>query len=362
MGRDLPPPPRTDAMLPAIAPLLDHLRRLTPSTHDDVSDAALLRRYSLRHDEAAFADLVARHGLLVLRVCRRALDNPQDTEDAFQATFLALARGAITIRRPDGLAAWLHGVARRVSLKARRDHTRRLPRTAGQRRADAPPLDPRDPRPGPLDELSARELLAAVDEEVERLPEVYRLPVLLCCLEGLSQEEVAARLVWTPGSVRGRLERGRRMLHDRLARRGLTLSAALMALEVSRGKAAVVARTLAAKAARAGCSSASSSVPVRVRLLAEVGGRGMTSAKWKAGLGVLLMGLVTTGVVTLAAQGAGSGPVQPPEAAKQAVEKEGPPRADALPAEALARLGTVRFRWRAGQAGRRQPFPARARM
>src|SRR5206468_2437496 len=88
--------------------------------------------------------------------------------------------------------------------------------------------------------------------------------------------------------------------------------------------------------------------PVRVRVLAEVGGKGMTSAKWKAGLGILLMGLVTTGAVTLAAQGAGSGPVQPPAAAKQAVEKEGPPRADAqgdaLPAEALARLGTVRFR------------------
>src|SRR5207245_6694669 len=157
------------------------------------------------------------------------------------------------------------GVARRVSLKAIRDRDR----SRGRRRGQQSP-DPLDPRPGPLDELSARELLAAVDEEVERLPEVYRLPVLLCCLEGLSQEEVAARLGWTPGSVKGRLERGRRMLHDRLARRGLTLSAVLTALEASRGKAALVARTLAAKAARAACTSASSSVPVRVRLLAEV--------------------------------------------------------------------------------------------
>jgi len=88
--------------------------------------------------------------------------------------------------------------------------------------------------------------------------------------------------------------------------------------------------------------------PVRVRVLAEIGRKAMTSAKWKAGLGALLMGLVTTGAVTLASPGAGSGPVRPPEAAKQAVEKEGPPRADThgdpLPAESLARLGTVRFR------------------
>src|SRR5206468_9870457 len=104
-------------------------------------------------------------------------------------------------------------------------------------------------------------LLAAVDEEVERLPEVYRLPVLLCCLEGLTQEEVAARLAWTPGSVRGRLERGRRRLHDRLTRRGLTLAAALTEVEVSRGKAAVVTRSLAASAVRA--ARAADIVPAR---------------------------------------------------------------------------------------------------
>src|SRR5262245_1848998 len=119
-----PPPPRTAFMSLTITHLLDHLRRLTPSTRTEVSDAALLRRYCNLHDETAFAELVARHGPLVLRVCRRALDNPQDIEDAFQATFLILARTAGTIRRPDGLAAWLYGVARRVSLKACRDRNR----------------------------------------------------------------------------------------------------------------------------------------------------------------------------------------------------------------------------------------------
>jgi RNA polymerase sigma factor (sigma-70 family) len=326
----------------AIAHLIDHLRRQTPAARPDLSDAVLLRRFSSRHDEAAFADLVARHGSLVLRVCRHALDNSQDIEDAFQATFLTLARGAGTIRRPESLAAWLHGVARRVSLKTRRDGHR-----SGRRTARPLPLDPPDPRPGPLEELSARELLAAVDEEVERLPEVYRLPVLLCCLEGLSQEEVAARLAWTPGSVKGRLERGRRLLHQRLVRRGLTLTAALMAVEVSCGKAAIVPGSLAASTARTVCAPVTG-ISARVRILCEQGMTRMTSAKMLTGLGVLLVGLVTTGAVTLAARSEGGSPVQPSEPPKQAAQREHAPRTDAhsdpLPAEALARLGTVRFR------------------
>src|SRR5436309_8742283 len=147
-ARGSPPPPRTTTMPSTIAQLLDHLRRLTPCARADVSDAVLLGRFCRRHDDTAFADLVARHGPLVLRVCRRTLDNPQDIEDAFQATFLTLARGAGTIRRPEALAAWLHGVARRISLRARRDCDRSRRRTAG-----STPLDPPDPRPGPLDEL-----------------------------------------------------------------------------------------------------------------------------------------------------------------------------------------------------------------
>src|SRR5205807_2283959 len=117
-----------------------------------------------------------------------------------------------------------------LALMSRRDRARRLGRQARALRA-SPPRAHADP----LDELSAREVLTLLDEEVERLPECYRLPVLLCCLEGKTQEEAARQLGWTPGSVKGRLERGRARLHARLAKRGLTLSAALGAVTVSQG-------------------------------------------------------------------------------------------------------------------------------
>src|SRR5439155_18655574 len=123
---------------------------------------------------------------------------------------------------------WLHGVALRVAADARKAHGRRpLYQMLGS--ASAVP----DPNPDPLAQLTARELLVAVDEEIERLPEAYRLPIVLCCLEGLSQEEAAHRLGWTAGSVKARLERGRKRLKARLARRGLTVSAALVTLEVA---------------------------------------------------------------------------------------------------------------------------------
>src|SRR5262249_18485641 len=125
-------------------------------------------------------------------------------------------------------------------------------RVGQRRRAQLRAAPPAPPRSDPLAELSARELLALVDEEVRRLPEVYRLPVILCCLEGRSLEEAARQLGWTVGAVQGRLERGRARLHDRLLRRGLALSAALAAAELSRGagSAAAVA-PLVAPAVRA---------------------------------------------------------------------------------------------------------------
>jgi RNA polymerase sigma factor (sigma-70 family) len=214
-----------------LAPLLGHLQRLA-APDAPVSDAELLARFAQRRDETAFACLVARHGPMVWGVCRRVLGDLHAAEDAFQATFVVLARRAGELRRPEALTGWLFGVARRVARKARR---------AGWRHGSRQPADGPEPperAADPLAELTARELLDALDEEVERLPEVYRMPVVLCCLEGLSQEDAARRLGWTPGSVRGRLERGRKQLHARLARRGLTLSSASLAAGAARGQAA----------------------------------------------------------------------------------------------------------------------------
>jgi RNA polymerase sigma factor (sigma-70 family) len=215
--------------------LLRCIRRFFPAGPNEASDATLLGRFLAGRDDRAFAALVDRHAELVFGVCWRVLGDIHDVEDAFQATFLVLARKAATVRPREALPAWLHGVARRAALKAR---------TARARHplAGMPPVaHPVDPRPDPLARLSARELLAIVDEELQRLAEVHRLPIILCCLEGRSQEEAAVQLGWTPGSVKGRLERGRARLQQRLARRGLTLSATLAAAELSRGAASALA-------------------------------------------------------------------------------------------------------------------------
>ncbi len=231
--------------------LLHQLRRMvSPADVGPATDAALLVRFIRERDEDAFAALVTRHGPMVQGVCRRVLHDAHHAEDAFQATFLVLARKAATVRPADRLAAWLHGVARQVSLRLLRGEGRRRRREA-RSMFGSPTAAPRQP----LDELSARELLGIFDEELQRLPEAYRLPLTLCCLEGLTQEEAARRLGWSAGSVKGRLERGRTRLHARLARHGLTLAGALVAVEVSRGSApaAPIAVTVrAALAFRAG--------------------------------------------------------------------------------------------------------------
>jgi RNA polymerase sigma factor (sigma-70 family) len=298
--------------------LLRYLHRLgvRPDLHE-VSDAALLGSFLAARDERAFAALVERHGPLVLQVCRRVLGDGDDAEDAFQATFLVLARNAGTVRRAEALAAWLHGVARRVALKARSAKARQ---SHGMR--DLIAFYKRLPVVDPLAEFSGRELVTIIDEELQRLPEVYRLPVLLCCVEGRSLEEAAQQLGWTLGSVKGRLERGRARLHDRLLRRGLTLSTALAAAEVSGGAApaAVVARLAAvtaqgALAFGAGQMAEAQGISAGAAALAGKVIEGMGVPHLKASLSlVLALCLLATGYLTYRAA------TSPPTSASKAEE------------------------------------------
>ncbi len=184
------------------------------------SDQVLLEQFVIRRDEAAFAALLDRHGSMVFRVCRRILHDEHLAEDAFQATFLVLARKASSICKQHSVASWLHGVALRVARKANAEaiHLKK-PDT---RNKAGPAADPQT-------EVSWREMQEILDDELEQLPDRYRLPLVLCYLEGRTRDEAAVQLGWTESKLKGLLERGRDRLRSRLIRRGVTLSAAVSA-------------------------------------------------------------------------------------------------------------------------------------
>ncbi|HEY7313877.1 MAG TPA: sigma-70 family RNA polymerase sigma factor, partial [Gemmataceae bacterium] len=182
----------TDARL---APVLHHLRRLAAPCAEDWPNSILLERFVSRRDSAAFEALVRRHGPLVWRVCLRVLRREQDVEDAFQATFLALAHRAASIREPGSLASFLHGAAYRIARRIGRDEERR--RVVERQGTLAQPADP-------MREAAMRELGGIIEEEVHRLPEKLRAPLLLCYWEGLTNAETASRLGWPCGTVKTR--------------------------------------------------------------------------------------------------------------------------------------------------------------
>jgi RNA polymerase sigma factor (sigma-70 family) len=315
-------------MPPHTSTLLRHLRRLTAPA---IADAALLARWHEQRDEAAFADLVARHGPMVLGVCRRVLGDVQHAEDAFQATFLVLARKAAGLRRPQALASFLYGTALRLARKARGAIRRQAPH------AVLGSAEPADPHPHPLDALSGRELLALVDEEVARLPEVYRLPVLLCVLQERPVEEAARLLGWSAGSVRGRLARGRERLRQRLTRRGLALSVGALALlvptAVPQRLVAATVHNLAAPAPVAVAALATGSVPA-LKLKAACLGLLLAMVGLAAGLPVLR----APESEARPAAAVQDTPAQPSD------EPRRDSAGDPLPAGAITRLGTLRYR------------------
>jgi RNA polymerase sigma factor (sigma-70 family) len=215
---------------------LHHLRRTLGAPDAGVSDAQLLQRFAAGRDEAAFELLVRRHERLVLGVCLRVLRDAHDAEDAFQATFLVLARKAAGITARESVAGWLYRVAHRVALRARAG-------AAGRGRHETAAADlSAVPAPDDADREAAwRELRPLLDREVSRLPEKYRVPVVLCYLESRTYEEAARQLGCSRGTVSTRLTRARELLRRRLARCGLALSGALLALLLTERTAAAAA-------------------------------------------------------------------------------------------------------------------------
>src|SRR6516164_4371966 len=203
------------------------LRRLTrgmvAATLADQSDRQLVERFLAGQDEAVLEAIVRRHGAMVYRVCWRVLQHSHDTEDAFQATFLILAQKLHALRKHASLASWLHGVAHRVALKAKaqsaarrcREHQASLPDTL------------------PPDDVTWGEFRSALDVELGHLADKWRLPLILCYLEGRTQDEAASQLGWSKSTLRRRLEEARDALGSRLKRRGIVWSAALSAVLLS---------------------------------------------------------------------------------------------------------------------------------
>lgn len=181
------------------------------------TDGELLTRFIHEQDDAAFEEIVLRHGRMVKGVCGRILGNQHDAEDAFQASFLVLARKAATLKIDNSLAGWLHAVALRVGLKARGKALLRH-----QREREAGMMRPNEHN------ADWQQLQPVLDEELGRLADNFRLPIVLCCIEGKTNEEAAAELGWTNGEVRSRLTKGREILRRRLSRQGIALSIGLL--------------------------------------------------------------------------------------------------------------------------------------
>jgi RNA polymerase sigma factor (sigma-70 family) len=299
-------------------------------TTPHLSDAEALRCFAAQRDERAFALLLERHSRSVWAVCRHLLHHEQDAEDAFQATFLLLAQRAGSIRQAGSVGSFLHGVAYRVAIRVKQANRRRhaREREAQSRQGNAPAPD-----------TAWLELQAALDEEVARLPEKYRAPFVLCCLGCRTRAEAARELGCREGTVSSRIARARDLLRVRLARRGVTLSAALCAgvLWQHSSRAAVPAALVQATLA-AGTSGAEVSAGVRV--LAEGVLRSPGAGRWALVVALLVgFGLLAATAVAPPPRPRPSAAAFPVPAARARTDLFGDP----LPPGALARMGTVRF-------------------
>ena len=298
------------------------VRQLVTGTVDPgTTDRELLRQFTERQDEGAFETLVRRHGPMVLATGHRVLGNAHDAEDVFQAAFVLLARRAPSGHWHPSVASWLHRTAHLLALKVRRGAARRT-----RREGAVTPRVPADP----LAELTARELLAVLDEELLALPEPLRGPLVLCYLEGATRDEAAARLGCPLATLKNRLERGRDRLQAALARRGLGLSAALLGTLLGARPAHAVPVPLVQSMSHIVRTLATGNpdgvISSRVAQLVS-GGIGMTGRnKMRATLGVLLLGgFLAVGAV--ASSTAPAAPVAPPTGTTAPLDRAPEPHA-----------------------------------
>jgi RNA polymerase sigma factor (sigma-70 family) len=339
---------------PRTSRALHHLYQLAGvQAAEGAPDRQLLERFVGGRDEGAFTALVQRHGPMVVGVCRRLLREPHDIEDAFQATFLVLARKAGSIRQGESVGSWLHGVALHVARNIRREAARRERRERGRRPPAAREAG---------ESLTWAGLRSVLDEELGRLPPAWRAPLVLCYLEGRTQDEAARQLDWSKSTLRRRLERGRGLIQRRLAGRGVTLSAGLLApLLCGPVASAARSRALAAATVRTALAfgsgqAAGTEAAARPLALAEGVLRSLALSSGKvAAVALLTVSLLLVSALGICGALAGKAPparVAAPAPAPQAGEASAPPvrRApadllgDPLPPDALARLGTVRLR------------------
>jgi RNA polymerase sigma factor (sigma-70 family) len=273
------------------SPILQLVRRIVLDQRVRESDRDLLERFDGQRDEAAFHALVLRHGPMVLAVCREMLGNEADAEDAFQATFLILARKSPSIRKAASVGSWLHGVAYRTALKARAQSA-----TRQQKESRVPARQASEP-----DGVAWREIRQVLHQELSGLAERYRAPLVLCYLEGKTQDAAAAQLGMATRTLKERLERGRSLLRARLVRRGLGPAAVLLAAAwpfttaFACLPAALVSRT--GKVANLFVAGQTGATPVNVAALTEGILNTMLLTKIKvASVVLLLIGLLGAGV------------------------------------------------------------------
>jgi RNA polymerase sigma factor (sigma-70 family) len=281
-------------------------------TIGELTDGQLLERFTAQSGEAtelAFAALVERHGPMVMRVCRNTLHNSHDAQDAFQATFLVLVKKARSLWVQDSLGPWLHRVACRVATRARASSAQR--REHERRFAETRPIE------NSLDD-DRRDVAAVVHEEIDRLPERYRVPLVLCDLQGRTHEQAARHVGCPVGTVKSRLGRARELLRGRLSRRGLGSPAGLLTTALGSKSAEgvwvgplVEPTVRAAALVEAGKASRLGVISARVAFLTEEVLKAMFLRKLKMIASILVTAgaLATVTAVVLAQQGSGSTPI-----------------------------------------------------